>query len=809
MTNDSVSGPGKGPEKERMTNDSVLGIPVPEKDREKTLKEISIESNLINIKFFFWDSREQRYSKHKTTTVAKCADFWHVSFKKAWTMLEEMEKKGFIVKEIIKGGGVHLTDQGVEFLENYEKEKQDEYNEDELKQKIRKFIEEFEIGKNKDEKNKDNEKKEEKKTYKDKLLELVPYYPQKKSLFLDYEEINTFDEQISDELIEHPETTIKLFDDIINEQSTPSNYQGVIHYYTRFNLPTYKRTDLSDIGGENIGNLILINGIVTNVFEVFEKYQKATFQCPLCGTLKEVEMETKFLLVTPSVCDNCKKPVRFKIVPEESSFVNAQRIEVQEKMENLDNGQEGKKIIVWLEDDLVSDITVGMNVAVVGIIKLLPPKDPNSAFLKKYIYANNITIADNNKITFEKEDIKKFKEFSQQNPLQNVQSKIATDIEGLNAIKEAVTLQLFGTTHTINEDGTSNRLNSHILLIGDPGTAKTHLLVSASNLAAKGIYVSAEASTGRGLTVAIVPIKTELGETMKIHAGSIVLANGGGLYLDEIDKTNPENLQKLNQAMQDGKISLARAGFNGEYPADAYVLAAANPKFGRFINTKSTSEQINISSTLLDRFDLIFPIRDERNKENDMKIAKKISESAKKKEDTQDKENRNFIRKYIAYARTIKPKMSDEMDKIINNYYVLKRGGQSEGMPIAVRQLQGIRRLAYSSARARLSTSVEKEDVDRAIRLMEYSLNLVARDNKTGTIDIDRIGMGDREEREKKRKLQEILDSFKGRDFTTQQFLSEAIVKGLSEKEAREFIIKAKRDGRIFEPKEGILNILE
>ncbi len=428
---------------------------------------------------------------------------------------------------------------------------------------------------------------------------------------------------------------------------------------------------------------------------------------------------------------------------------------------------------------------------------------------KKYLHANNITITDNDNITFEVEDIQKFNEFSQKEPLKNIQEQIGKDIEGSEEIKEAIALQLCSASHIRRTDGTNIRFNSHILLIGDPATGKSHILNSASNLAPKGIYLSAEACTARGLSVVLVPVKSELGEMMEMRAGAIVLASGGGLFLDEIDKVKEETLQKLYVPMERGVISFARGGFRGEYPADAFILAAANPKYSQFLSDKSIPEQFNIPKALLSRFDLIYPFIDNPDKDKIARITKKDRESFNEKEDSKDKEDRNFIRKYIAYARTIKPKMSDEVGKIIDNFYNSKKEAHSKEVTITIRQHQGAIRLAYSSARARLSTSVEKCDADRAIRLMEHSLDLVAKDPITGELDIHRIDMGDREERQKKRKLQDILDSFKGRDFTTQQFLSEAIVKGLSEKEAREFITNAKREGRLFEPREGILNILE
>ena len=205
-----------------------------------------------------------------------------------------------------------------------------------------------------------------------------------------------------------------------------------------------------------------------------------------------------------------------------------------------------------------------------------------------------------------------------------IAKSIAPSIYGYDEIKRALVLQLFGgTPDKMLVDGSRIRSDMHILLIGDPGSAKTRLLQAVTTMVPKGIYISGKSTTSAGLTAAAERDEfSEGGWTLK--AGALVLGSGGEVSIDEFDKISDEDKSALLEAMESQTISIAKAGIVAKFNARCSILAAANPKYGRFDPNIYPSEQFDIPPTLLSRFDLIFPIRDMLDEEQDKNIAKHI-----------------------------------------------------------------------------------------------------------------------------------------------------------------------------------------
>ncbi|DAZ85601.1 TPA_asm: mini-chromosome maintainance protein [Altiarchaeum virus] len=776
-------------EKETAGNEPAIPEEIP---KEKTLKEIENESNLINISFLFWDTKQKGYFQNKLTSMVNISSVFGVPYTSAQNRIKSLEDAGFVKTERGRLGGVHLTEKGIMFTENYKKEKEATQEKSNTEKDVKKIIY-----------TKTNE-----------LLELAQFYPNKKSLFFSYKDLYEKSTCLCDKLIENPDTIIEIFEKEINEQTIPVNFEGNCKFHARFTLPTGFNNEIRQVNSEAIGKFLIISGIITKASDVFPKLSIGVFQCPICGKTKEVEQGNKTNIVFPSVCNDCKKQTNFKLIEDESKYVDAQRIEIQENLEKLESGEEAKKITMWLFDDLTAlNIKAGMEITATGILKLIHPKDKNSSVFRKFIEANNISFPEENNQTFSDDDFQKFRAFAEAEPLENIKKEIAPTVEGMDKIKEALALQLFSSPHRVNFDGTSFRLNSHILIIGDPAVAKTYLLLSTKELAPKGIYTSAESATGRGLTLSTLQVKNELGENYEVKAGAIVLANGGGLYLDEIDKIDEKTsgMEKLHEAMETGVVSLARAGIVGKYKADTYILAAANPKFGRFSSEKSISEQFNLSPSLLSRFDLIFPIQDIPEKHKDGRIADKIINSIIPQKE--NKEQKIFLKKYISYARSLNVKISDDANIKIKDFYILLRSkSTTDEMQITTRQLQGIIRLAISSAKARMSEVADLSDAERAISLFNYSMNLIAKDKETGLFDLDKITLGTKNERENYKSFARILDNLTKNgqeEIKTSTVVAECVCKGISEDEANKLLKNAKKEGTIAELKSGFIVLIK
>lgn len=404
-----------------------------------------------------------------------------------------------------------------------------------------------------------------------------------------------------------------------------------------------------------------------------------------------------------------------------------------------------------------------------------------------------------------------------------IAKSIATSIYGHDEIKKALALQLFGGTPDKKLiDGGAIRSDIHIMLIGDPGSAKTRLLQAVTSIVPKGIYVSGKSTTSAGLTASAERDEfSEGGWTLK--AGAMVLGNGGEISIDEFDKISEDDKSSLLEALESQTISVAKAGIVAKFSAKTSVLAAANPKFGRFDKNAYPAEQFNISPALLSRFDLIFPIQDILDEEQDTRIARHIlaqheAAGAKNLGATDYEQvsappvDAEILRKYIAYARrNIKPRLTVDASKKIEDYYIgLRKMGIKQGAtPITPRQIEGLVRMAEASAKSRLTEKIEIKDAELAIYLFEFMFKTLAVDS-SGRLDIDRIMTGF--PKEKVSRINSIMAIIKkideGSGAALIKVLDEAEQNGMSRDDASKYINELERSGDVYSPKPGILKIV-
>ncbi|GAI43566.1 unnamed protein product, partial [marine sediment metagenome] len=252
-----------------------------------------------------------------------------------------------------------------------------------------------------------------------------------------------------------------------------------------------------------------------------------------------------------------------------------------------------------------------------------------------------------------------------------------------------------------------------------PGTAKSQLLSCVSRISPRSVFCTGKGSSAAGLTAAAV--KDDFGEgNWTLEAGALVLADMGIACIDEIDKMNDADREALHPAMEQQEVHVAKAGINATLRARCSILAAANPKLGRFDEFIPTHEQIKMPITLLSRFDLIFPIYDKPAKKTDELLASHIL-NLHQNPDNKDINPAlppDFVLKYVTYAKqNIRPKITDKVHKKIKNFYVDLRATSNESVAITPRQLEAIIRLSEASAKVRLSTEVTEDDAERAISI--------------------------------------------------------------------------------------------
>jgi len=396
-------------------------------------------------------------------------------------------------------------------------------------------------------------------------------------------------------------------------------------------------------------------------------------------------------------------------------------------------------------------------------------------------------------------------------------------------VKLAIALQLFGGVPKKLPDGTEIRGDIHILLVGDPGVAKSQLLRYVHRIAPRSVYTTGKGTTTAGLTATAV--RDEIDGRWTLEAGALVLADKGIALVDEIDKMRNEDRSALHEAMEQQTISVAKAGINATLKARCALLGAANPKYGRFDKYTPIAEQIDLSPTLLSRFDLIFVMTDEPDEERDTALAKHILDThelgeklakfknvvasglskealeveAEKVKPLIDPE---LLRKYIAYAkRTVFPVLTEEAKQKIIEFYLSMRGRVKENspVPITARQLEALIRLAEASARIRLSDRITAEDVERVIRITRKSLEQIAIDPETGEIDIDYAFSGTSKSQRDRiltiKKIVEDLEKEFEKGVPEKEILEEAEKRGIDRAKARELLYKMRERGELYCPR--------
>jgi len=668
--------------------------------------------------------------------------------------------------------------------------------------------------------------------YKKELERLVGSYPDKRSLNADFRLLEQFDIELADALLDSPDPLLEAAEQAVQQIEVPALEIEKFEPHVRFfNLPKQHEPLVRDIGAKQLGKLIAVEGIVRQITTVMPKLKTAVWRCRHCGnTYKKLQDSQQ--LKMPSFCE-CRHR-DFDLVPEQSEFVDSQKIQIQEPLEKLKGNEQASTLDIYVSDDLVNMISAGDKTRFSGVLRLYPP-DKKKTVYGRYLEAMHLEETQREfeevEITPEEEaEIRKLAE----NPgvYDTLVKSVAPAIYGHETVKESIILQLFGGVKKNLPGNQTIRGNAHILLVGDPGTGKSQLLQAANSIAPKSIYTAGKTTSGVGLTASAV--KDDFGEGgWTLKAGALVLSSGGVCMVDELDKMDPEDRSAMHEAMEQGMISVAKAGIVTRFKSDTSILAAANPKMSRFEPYTPFIEQINLPATLISRFDLFFMIKDVLDRTKDEAITAHIlkthkggemlSQSKKKgialDKAVQDEINAisapqidpEMLGKYISFARqNIFPVMTKEAIQTISEFYIgLRDIGRKEGSYAAThRQLEGLVRLSEASARVRLSDEAGKEDADRAVRLVKASLSDVVTDPETGKIDYDIIMTGQTHTQvTNMRKILSIVREKAGEQdlVPLQEVLNEAEGAGINKDRARDLIAKLEKNGELYRPRHNFL----
>ena len=356
--------------------------------------------------------------------------------------------------------------------------------------------------------------------------------------------------------------------------------------------------------------------------------------------------------------------------------------------------------------------------------------------------------------------------------------------------------------------------NTHNYYANGVVVHNSQLLQRVDHVAPKSRFVSGKGASGAGISASV--IKDEFTNSWALEAGALILANEGLVAIDELDKMDTEDASAMHEALEQQQVTVSKANIHATLKAETTVLAAANPKFGRFDPYEVISKQIDLPSTLINRFDLIFPIKDLPDKEKDSKLASFILELHKDDDKKEGIIGTEDLKKYIGYAKQFcKPKLTEPALKEIKDYFVkMRNSGKEEekvqSIPISARQLEGLIRLSEASARTRLGEKVLKKDAKKAIDLLHHCLQLIGFDEETGEFDIDRIATGiTASQRNKISVVKDLIDELQeevGKMIPMEDLIREAENQGVDEEKVEEIVQKLKRSGDLFSPRHGFIS---
>lgn len=601
------------------------------------------------------------------------------------------------------------------------------------------------------------------------------------SLEVSYRHLSESKAILSMFLMACPEDVLKIFDAVAME-ATELHYPDYsqIHSEIHVRISDFpKVSTLRELRESDLNSLVRVSGVVTRRTGVFPQLKYVKFDCGKCGQVLGPFFQDANQEVRITFCSNCKSRGPFRLNSEKTLYRNYQRLTLQEAPGTVPAGRLPRHREVILLWDLVDAAKPGEEIEVTGVYKetydgALNAKNGFPVF-STVIEANAIRrregaqkatdddFIDQGLDTFSwtEEDEREFRKFSRSgNVINNVISAMAPSIYGQREIKTAVACSLFGGVPKNINGKHSIRGDINVLLLGDPGTAKSQILKYVEKTAHRAVFATGQGASAVGLTASVR--KDVVTKEWTLEGGALVLADKGTCLIDEFDKMNDHDRTSIHEAMEQQSISISKAGIVTTLQARCAIIAAANPNGGRYNSTLTLPQNVDLTEPILSRFDILCVVRDIVNAENDKQLAEfvidshmrssrdiddeeelddeelddeddespskthKLSRRERREKLAEEKESeissikQEFLMKYIHYARTkIFPKLQQvEQDKIARVYADLRHQSKQTGsFPITVRHFESIIRTAEAFAKMRLAEYVSEGDLDRAIEV--------------------------------------------------------------------------------------------
>lgn len=535
------------------------------------------------------------------------------------------------------------------------------------------------------------------------------------------------------------------------------------------------------LNARNLGNLVCCEGIVTKCSLVSPKVVRSVHYCPKTKkTTDRRYTDLTSLNAFPSSTVYPTKDEDGNPLETEyglSVYKDHQTFTIQEMPEKAPAGQLPRSVDIVVDNDLVDKCKPGDRIQVIGIYRCLPSKRQGftPGTFRTILIANNVKVMSKEvQPNFSPEDLTKIKKFSRskQDIFDLLAKSLAPSIHGHIYIKKAILCLLLGGCEKVLDNGTRLRGDINIMMVGDPSTAKSQLLRYVLHTAPRAIATTGRGSSGVGLTAAVTTDQ-ETGER-RLEAGAMVLADRGVVCIDEFDKMSDMDRTAIHEVMEQGRVTIAKAGIHAKLNARCSVLAAANPVYGRYDPYKTPMDNIGMQDSLLSRFDLLFIVLDKMDPDSDKKISEHVLRMHRyrnpgeqdgdplpfgdtnevlatynveedepqegthvyAKKDTQlygekSKHERfvsmPFMKKYIHVAKNIKPTLSQKAADLIASAYAELRDQENvssekaKTAPVTARTLETMIRLSTAHAKSRMSKTIEEIDAECALEMVEFA----------------------------------------------------------------------------------------
>lgn len=683
----------------------------------------------------------------------------------------------------------------------------------------------------------------------DELSALWTGYPgEKRGVWVDYHDLLQAEPGLADIVVgEHHEYSYSdlkgALERAIGELPNPIDTEvdaGKIEVRIH-NLGEGQTLQVGEYYAEDLGKYVSVTGQISKATPVRPKYDELAFRCVRCETLTRVP-QVGDTQQDPEQCRSCERQGPFIVDDERSRAVDHQLLRIEELPEQV-RGDDADTIDVEVEGRLVRHLSKqgvkgGSRVTVSGI---LGTDQGDGVVADNWLLDAHAVEVEEDDLNAdditqeEREEIEAFASGEKGDPFELLAESIVPTLMGHETIEQVEYdgevktkywwIKTLGSLATLFQgyrkprgDGTFIRGTSHMLLIGDPSTGKSTFMQAIERLSPRSASTSGKGTSAAGLTAAAV--QDDFTNGWNLEAGVLVKAHGGVATIDEIDKIKPEAVESMHTALERQQINVSKAGIHATLPCETSVLASGNPEDSRFTDYANEIDQIDLVSSLLDRFDIVFTLRDVPDEDRDADLAEHViddhiraAEAARGDVDdaTPDSDapiEPELLVKWVKIAREIKPKIRDqEVARELRDFYVdIRQANDDDGpVPATVRNLDGVLRMAEAAARFRLSETVEMQDLALVVPGLKASLTDIGYDPETGAIDIDTAqGNTSWSQRDRVAKIKGLADQLDtGDGAEVEELLDLAESAGIDREKAESTLDRLRQQRELYEPATG------